>query len=250
MSSGSLPGFGYILVGHTRRNQKIFGAYPHTHTMRAIVWGGLAFTIFLATTLIGPASSQEEDGSTGCSFTYFDPNCSPSGWISFILGDVLLAMLLALLLHHLQRKSNAKIDYTTRKIEEILHQENLARNRRVIFACQSLKDGFGVVLVSMGIMHMKLNAAKAGDDVSSQILEQGEIIGRSVPNLRDAVGKATEGVDPILVESIYRLLIRLDNLQPELSIGTGFPEYDYIKTTIRNITSSLNSEVTRIKKQE
>ena len=215
--------------------------------MRVIVWGGLAFTIFLATTLIGPASSQEEDTSPGCSFTYFDPSCSPSGWISFILGDILLAGLLAILLHHLQRKNNAKIDDTTQKIEEILRLESQSRNRRVIFACQSLKDGFGVILVSIGLMNMKLRAAKAGDDVSALIFEQKEAMGRAISNSHDAVGKATEGLDPMLVENIYRLLTRLDSIQPDLGTGTGFPEYDYIKDTIRGFTDSLNTEVDRIK---
>lgn len=218
--------------------------------MRAIVWGGLAFTIFLATTLIGPASSQEEDASGGCSFTYFDPNCSPSGWISFILGDILLAGLLAILLHHLQRKSNAKIDDTTKKIEEILRRENQSRYRRVIFACQSLKDGFSVILVSMGLMNMKLKAAKATDYVSALIFEQKETMGRAISNSHDAVGKATEELDPVLVESIYRLLTRIDSIQPESGAGTGFPEYDYIKTTIRDFTDSLNTEVERIKSQQ
>ncbi len=218
--------------------------------MRVIVWGGLAFTIFLATTLIGPAVSQEEDAPTGCSFTYFDPNCSPSGWISFILGDILLAVLLALLLYYLQRKHNAKIDDTTRKIEEILQRGNQSRNRRVIFACQSLKDGFGVILVSIGLMNMKLKAAKAGDDVSAQIFEQKETMGRAISNSHDAVGKATEGLDPMLVENIYRLLTRLDSIQPDTGAGTGFPEYGYIKDTIRGFTDSLNAEVERIKEHQ
>ena len=217
-----------------------------TH-MRAIVWGGLAFTLFLATTLVGPASSQEEDASSGCSFTYFDPNCSPSGWISFILGDILLAGLLAILLHHLQRKSNAKIDDTTRKIEEILRRENQSRNRRVIFACQSLKDGFSVILVSMGLMNMKLKAARAGDDVSALIVEQKETMGRAISNSHDAVGKATEELAPVLVENIYRLLTRLDSIQPETGAGTGFPEYDYVKAAIRDFTDSVNAEVERVK---
>jgi len=166
------------------------------------------------------------------------------------LGDILLAGLLALLLYYLQRKHNAKIDDTTRKIEEILQRGNQSRNRRVIFACQSLKDGFGVILVSIGLMNMKLKAAKAGDDVSALIFEQKETMGRAISNSHDAVGKATEGLDPMLVENIYRLLTRLDSIQPDTGAGTGFPEYDYIKDTIRGFTDSLNAEVERIKEHQ
>lgn len=214
--------------------------------MRAIVWGAVIFAALLGTTLAVPAFSQAEE-PVGCSLTYFDPHCSPSGWLSFILGDLVIAILLAWFLHHLGAKSNAKIDATTHKIGEILQHEEEARNRRTIFVCQSLKDGFGVIVVSAGLMNMKLKMMNGTDDIGN-LDEQHDAMDRTIRNARNVVDMGVETLDPMLVEGIYKLLNYLENLQPSAGIGTGLPGYDDIKAKIRTFTEHLNKEVERIKK--
>lgn len=217
--------------------------------MRAIVWGAVVFAALLGTTLAVPAFSQDEE-PVGCSLTYFDPHCSPSGWLSFILGDLVIAILLAWFLHHLGAKSNAKIDATTHKIEEILQHEEEARNRRTTFVCQSLKDGFGVIVVSAGLMNMKLKMMKGANDIGNQLDEQRDAMDRTIRNARNVVDMGVETLDPMLVEGIYKLLNYLENLQPSAGVGTGLPGYDDIKTKIRTFTEHLNKEVERIKKPQ
>lgn len=215
--------------------------------MRAIVWGAAIFAALLATTLAVPAFSQMEE-PVGCSLTYFDPHCSPSGWLSFVLGDLVIAILLAWFLHHLGAKSNAKIDATTQKIEEILQQGEESRNRRTTFVCQSLKDGFGVMVVSAGLMNMKLKMMKGANDIGSQFDEQHDAMNRAIRTARNIVDMGVETLDPMLVEGIYKLLNYLENLQPSAGVGTGLPGYEDIKSKIHTFTEQLNEEVERINK--
>ena len=217
--------------------------------MRAIVAGAVIFVGLLGTTLAVPAFSQDEE-PTGCSLTYFDPYCSPSGWMSFILGDVVIAILLAWFLHHLGAKSNAKIDATTHKIEEILEHGEESRNRRTIFVCQSLKDGFGVMVVSAGLMNMKLKIMKSADEIGDQLDEQHDAMDRAIRNARNVVDMGVETLDPMLVEGIYKLLNYLENLQISAGVGVGLPGYDDIKTKIHTFTEHLNEEVEHINKPE
>ena len=215
--------------------------------MGAVVWGAVIFAALLCTTLAVPAFSQMEE-PVGCSLTYFDPHCSPSGWLSFILGDLVIAILLAWFLHHLGAKSNAKIDTTTHKIEEILRHEEESRNRRTIFVCQSLKDGFGVIVVSAGLMNMMLKKMKSPDDMEDKLDEQQDVMDRAIRNARNVVDMGVETLDPMLVEGIYKLLNYLENLRPVTGVGTGLPGYDDIKTKIHTFTEHLNNEVERVKK--
>ena len=53
-----------------------------------------AFVALLAVAMlihVPPVHSQEENVDQ-CSLTSFDPDCSPSGWVSFIIGDLTLAI--------------------------------------------------------------------------------------------------------------------------------------------------------------
>ena len=228
------------------RKYNIYEKQNRALHMRAIVWGVVIFAALLGTTLAVPAFSQTEE-PVGCSLTYFDPHCSPSGWLSFVLGDLVIAILLAWFLHHLGAKSNAKIDATTHKIEEILQHGEEARNRRTIFVCQSLKDGFGVIVVSAGLMNMKLKMMKSEDDMGSQLDEQHDAMDRAIHNARNVVDMGVETLDPMLIEGIYKLLNYLESMQISDGIGAGLPGYGDIKTKIHTFTEHLNGEVERIK---
>ena len=189
------------------------------------------------------APAAQDDGTGHCSLFYFDPYCSPSGWVSFALGEVVIAIILAVMLFHLGHKSNLRIDATTRKIEEILKREKESKKRRVTFACLSLKEELGIILLSVGLIHMKLKTAKSGADISAQMHEQMDALGRAINNAHDIVGTGADLLDPKLVEDMYRFLNRLEANNPIKGAGTGFPEYDNIKNSIHGFTGQLNAAV-------
>lgn len=189
-------------------------------------------------------------GIPTCSLTQFDPNCSPSGWMAFILGDIVIAIALAAIFFLIGRLTNTRIGNTTEKIEAILKLDTEARKRRTIFSCQMLKDGFSVVLVSIGLMNMQLKAIKDGNDITNRIKEEHEMMVRTITTLHDTVGRAVEILDPILVSKIDKLLNALMTLQPKSCIGSGFAEYDSLKSAMHDITSDINEILTEINADE
>ena len=222
-------------------------AYQYLY-VKGIIGGVLAFVVLLAATLAVPAFSQEEV-EAGCSLTYFDPHCSPSGWLSFILGDVIIGLILAAFLHYLERKSNAKIDITTSKIEEILRQDKKARDRRTVFVCQSLKDGFGAALISIGLINMKLRTMEKDADASEQLKEQLEVLEKVIRDARIIVSMSVETLDPMLVDSMHKLFNQMEHLQLSSGTSTGLPGYGDMKDRMLMITERLNAEVKKIKNE-
>lgn len=184
-----------------------------------------------------------EDGTPSCTWTYFDPHCSPSGWISFIIGEVVLAVILGLLLYFLSSRSNEKISETTRQIQNILQQQHELRARRTIYVVHALKDHFGTLLLSLGIMNRALQKAKSYEDVQVSIRERYRIVPISVQRAYDILSIAADLLDPMLTEDIRNILQKIETIDPATGVGKGFPNYDLIKEGIRQCTGGLNESM-------
>ncbi len=210
--------------------------------MRLVFWGGLIFAVLIATSLATPAFTQEE-GADPCSLVKFDPHCSPSGWMSFLVGDILITFLLAVVVYEIGRRNSNKVSEATKKIEGILEEEGELRKRQVIFIDRAIKDAFGVIMMSAGLINMKLKVVKEGDDVESQIQPQVEVMKRAIRNAHGVAEMAVEVLDPELVGEIYLLLDHLHAIKPEAGAGSGFPEYGEISDSINAYVIRLDAEV-------
>ena len=210
--------------------------------MRLVFWGGMILAVLIATSLSTSAFTQEE-GVDPCSLTRFDPHCSPSGWMSFLVGDILITFLLAVVVYEIGRRNSNKVNEAAKKIEGMLADEEELEKRQVVFVDRAIKDAFGVIMMSTGLINMKLKAAKEGDDVKSQIQPQVEMMKRAVRNAHGITEMAVEVLDPELVGGIYILLNHINAIKPETGAGSGFPQYDEISDAINAYVTRLDAEV-------
>ena len=210
--------------------------------MRLVFWGGMILAVLVATSLVTPAFTQGGERDP-CSLDRFDPHCSPSGWMSFLVGDIFITFLLAVVVYEIGRRNSNRIKEATKKIGGILEEEYELRKRQVIFVDRAIKDAFGVIMISAGLINMKLKAAKEGDGVEDQIRPQVEVMKRAIRNAHGVTEMAVEVLDPELVGEIYILLNHLNTIKPETGVGTGFPEYDEINDSMRACVERLDAEV-------
>lgn len=202
----------------------------------------IAVIVIIAGVTLGTPVALHVSGHV-CSLTSFNDECGPSGWASIILGDVVIAATLVTLMHKMGRRANEQIASTINEIEEMVKREKKLKNRRVLFVCRTLKDAFGIILISAGLMDMYLKREKDGEAVRKKIEPEIEAMDAAVRNGYDVTDMAVEVLDPDLVGNIYRLLDGLDAVQPETGAGSGFPEYENIRNSIRIFTQSLDEQM-------
>ena len=202
----------------------------------------IVVTVIMAGVTLGIPLALHVSGHA-CSLTTFNDECGPSGWVSIILGDIVIAATLVTLMHKMGRRANKQITSTISKIEEMVEREKRLKDRRVIFVCRMLKDAFGTILISAGLMDMHLKNEKDSDAARNRIRPELEAMNTAVRNGYDVAHMAVEVLDPDLVGNIYRLLDRLDVIKPETGAGSGFPEYGDIKDNVRIFTESLDEQM-------
>ena len=208
--------------------------------MDTYVKASLVFCIAVSSAAAVHAQEGEYDP---CSFTYFDPHCSPSGWMGLMVGDVFIAIILAVIVYYLGKRSDTKLEESTRKIEEIMIQENERRKRLLIFASHTLKNQFSVILMITGLMNQALAKAEKYEDIPAMIQNREYDIAQAVKRADDIIRLIVEIVDPLLIEQIHRFLLEIENIKPRSGVGKGFPKYDYLKNQITHLTQKINSEM-------
>lgn len=212
--------------------------------MRRAAVAVLASFVFLAVagSAVMPAYSQDEDIPT-CSLTQFDPNCSPSGWMAFILGELGVAIAIALFLHYLQGQTNSKISEAIEQIQVILKREDESRRRQLIYVNQALKNYFSVILMITGLMNRALAKAETYEEVPETIRDKRKDLIRAVGRSGETLSLAVEMLDPLLTEQIRRLLNRVEEVNLSSGVGKGFPGYDDLKKEIVRFTEKLDAEI-------
>ena len=189
---------------------------------------------------VPPAHSQEENVDP-CSLTSFDPDCSPSGWVSFIIGDLTLAVVIAVMIYYLQRRTSKKLSESIEFTQRVLRQEEESKRRQLVFVTQSLKNYFSGILMIAGLMNHYLVDAKTYEDVPHTISSKQDYMVQMANHSNDTLNLATHILDPVLTEQIRRFISTIERTRPESGVGKGFPKYDAIKKEIASITAKLDA---------
>lgn len=203
----------------------------------------LALLVVAVLIHVPSAHSQEEEEEyvDPCSLTSFDPDCSPSGWVSFIIGDVTLAVMIAVMIYYLQRRTMDKLSVAIMFTQKVLRQEEESKRRQLVFVTQSLKNYFSGILMIAGLMNHYLVDAKTYEDVPQIIREKQKEMVTITGHSNDTLNLATHILDPVLTEQIHRFISTIEKTKPESGVGKGFPRYDGIKEDIASITKKLDA---------
>ena len=201
--------------------------------------------ILLVTTTesVTPAYAQDEDEVARCSLTEFDPKCSPSGWVAFILGEVIVALIIAVILFRLQHKTEMRVDAAITRIKKIVSDNEEIKRKQMIFANQALKNYFGVILMITGLMDRALANAKTYEDVPANIRDKQDDLIKAVNHASSALSLIVYTLNPLLADQMRRFFDMIDGIDPRLGVGKGFPEYASIKKEIAGFTEKLDAEV-------
>ena len=201
------------------------------------------FVVLLAAAMLihVPFAYSQESEIDPCSLTQFDPNCSPSGWVAFIIGDVTLAVLIAALIYYLQRNTTNKLSEAIMFTQKVLRQEEESKRRQIIFVTQSLKNYFSGILMIAGLMNHHLINAKTYEDVPHAIRDKQEYMIRMASHSNYTLNLASHILDPMLTEQVRRFISTIEMARPESGVGKGFPRYDEMKKDIANITAKLDA---------
>lgn len=195
------------------------------------------------TSIIAFSQDDVTEETHTCSLTYFDPHCSPSGWMSFILGDVVIAIALGIFLHYLGSKSYKRLVENSERIDKILKRSEESKRRLLVFNSQLLKNNFSVMLMNMGLMNMALNKAKVYEDVPLNIRENYLSLQPVLSRTHNTIGSSVDVLDPLFIAEIQSFMTRFEKIKPASGVGKGFPEYEKIKNDIVHITEKLDKVV-------
>ncbi|MYH04243.1 MAG: hypothetical protein F4140_05160 [Cenarchaeum sp. SB0675_bin_21] len=209
-----------------------------------VLFVALFFVLNVTVTSIVAFSQDDITEETHtCSLTYFDPHCSPSGWMAFILGDVVIAIALGIFLHYLGSKSYKRLVQNSERIDKILKRSEESKRRLLVFNSQLLKNNFSVMLMNMGLMNMALNKAKVYEDVPQNIRENYRSLQPVLSRTHNTIGSSVDVLDPLFIAEIQSFMTRFEKIKPASGVGKGFPEYEKIKNDIVHITEKLDKAV-------
>jgi len=219
----------------------------------------LFFLVFMTSTFF--IHSAFAAVSEGCSMWEVNPECDLSGWMKLFLGDIMIGVFLALLLHFFSRRSNIKLEKNSEQLKEnsetikknsitiqkILDAQESSRNRRRDYFVQSTTSSFNAVLLRLGLMNrIVLNEKNIDTDDQYHKLELEEIaIHEVVEKVKHAISLAVDILDPMLVTQIDNLFTYIEELSPSKNKEKiEFSEYDDVKEKIMRLRERLEEFVT------
>lgn len=203
-----------------------------------------AAVVFLPA-LAPPSAYSQEDGGVvvRCSPFEFDPKCSPSGWVAFALGDVCMAIGIALILFYLQRRTEKKIASTILEIRTVIQDNEAIKRKQIAHMCLTLKNQFAVILMIVGLLHRSLARAAVYEDIPADIRNSQHDLSRVVAHCSTVVDMTAHMMDPMLVERLRQFLTMVRRVDPAASAGKGVDRYDDIKKDITYLTRKLDEIV-------
>ena len=193
--------------------------------------------------IIDHAATYVDSDVPPCSFSQFDPNCSPSGWMGFLLGDLVIAIGLGFFLHYMGARSYDAMTRTMSDVKNILEITKKAKRRRTIFMSQAMRNHFGVLLIAMGLMNRLLSTAKSYDDIASNIDEQREHMTRTTQRALATLTMSVDLLDLSLISDMAVLIEKIESTKIESGVGEGFPNYNKIKVDIKDCIDRLDKSV-------
>lgn len=212
---------------------------------RAAVPLAVAVAVVFLPALAPPSAYSQEDDRVveRCSPFEFDPQCSPSGWVAFALGDVCMAIGIALILFYLQRRTEKKIAGTILEIRAIIQDNEAIKRKQVAHMGLTLKNHFGVILMIAGLLHRSLAQATVYEDVPVDIRNSQHDLSRVVAHCSTVVDMTAHMMDPMLVERLRQFLTMARGVDPRAGVGKGLDRYNEIKKDITYLTRKLDEIV-------
>ena len=213
---------------------------------RAIIITSILISLVVITAyllILDHAATYVDSDVPPCSLAQFDPNCSPSGWMSFLIGDLVIAIALGFFLHYMGVQSSIAISRTTSDIKKILDLTKKAERRRTLFISQAMKNHFGVLLLAMGLMNRLLMTAKSYDDIKSTMREQRAGMERTIQRAHETLIMSADLMDPKLLDEMTNILYKLELVKVDLELGNGFPDYKNTRDAIKHCTAKLDASI-------
>jgi len=229
----------------------------------------LLFSVFVSGTFF--IHSAFGAVSEGCNMWEINPECDLSGWMKLFMGDIMIGVFLALLLHFFARRSNIKLEKNSEQLKEnsetmkensetikknsiaiqkIIDAQESSRNRRRDYFVQSTNSSFNAVLLRLGLMNrIVLNEKNIDTDDQYHRLELEEIaIHEVIEKVKHAISLAVDILDPMLVTQIDNLSTYIEQLSPSKNKEKiEFSEYEESKEKIMHMRERLEEFVTTTK---
>ena len=188
----------------------------------------------------------------GCDVLSLAFDCDLSGWMGLILGDMAIAASMALFLHYLAHRSNAKIEQNSKAIknnniaiQKILTDQQDMKNRRQVYVIQSFKNEFSSLLLCIGIIHKSQDKPTHNEDSNqnnfgSQAMQGQKEIENILRRSQNTLNLSIDVLDPMLIDQIEQFLLIVEQqLLADLQNKKSF-DYKYFKNTIMHLTQRLN----------
>ena len=194
-------------------------------------------------------------GSKECSMFNITLDCDLSGWMKLIVGDIALAASLAVLLHYLAHRSNAKIEKNTQiinrnsvLIQKILTHQQDRMARRQAHTILSLKNQFSSLLLCIGIIHKSSHLTsnenpqiEAAPTYQKMLAEGSDMLKSTLSKLHDTLNLSVDVIESMLVDQIEQFLQVVEQNALHDHQNTKPCDCEHFKNIIMQLTKRLDN---------
>lgn len=167
----------------------------------------------------------------------------------FLIVDVVIAVLLAILFHYLSKRNQKRLD-------QIIASQEALRNRRMDYAAQHLKQLFQLTLFTMSVTkrslaHYNLTVGLPDDEkplwmrsvTLSELRRDEAKLGRVLQSVRSLLTAANDVLDPDMVNRVDGVCNYLGEISVEQNAdGTmEFPKYDVCRMKVNYLIELLQT---------
>lgn len=203
--------------------------------------------VFGVVTVFGHMTVQYAFAHTCENIFEVSTDCDISGWVSLILGDVILGIGLSVLflaLTHILQKEQAKImgmvETSIDDSKNILAEQSRMSRQIKIYATQAFKNDLGALLLCFGMLH-KFSESGSDDwvmnsDVDKLLGKSRKIFGR----MRNTIHLAVGTIDPVRLDEIAKFLTESEDLVDDINRISA--KYDEIKKKMMYLADRLSKD--------
>jgi len=177
--------------------------------------------------------------------------CDMSGWTGFLIGDIAVGAVLAVLLHVLAHRSNMKLEQNSLEIRKnseniikIVESQEALRTARKDHALQNMRSQIVTLLFVLGIINRLTTTYNTASEQKSvfytKIKGEEERLARLVQNIKNTMTYASDTLEPTLVDHLDGLCTLVD--QPNITEKNGkleFSKYEESKRKIDEVTKKI-----------
>ncbi len=173
-------------------------------------------------------------------------DCDISGWITFVIGDIVLGIALSMLFlviaHTLTKQTETMqlIKLVLSKTQSIVVEQEERRNRLKRYARQAFKNDCGALLLCFGILN-KLSQSGNDDWIKNPEVDRMLVKSKKIlVKIHNTINLSVGTIDPVLLEEIETFITYTDDVLYDISKISA--QYDEIKKKIMYLTERLNNE--------